>query len=55
MSEWLIATESEKTVDNSAYKLAIGGVIVEKMRREIFEKTGFHCSAGIAHNKVGKN
>ncbi|KAK9881571.1 hypothetical protein WA026_016446 [Henosepilachna vigintioctopunctata] len=33
-------------------KLAVGGVIVEKIRAAVFEKTGFQCSAGIAHNKI---
>ena len=42
-------------VENADYKLAIGGIIMEKMRSKILEKTSFHCSAGIAHNKVIEN
>ncbi|XP_045464466.1 DNApol-eta isoform X2 [Harmonia axyridis] len=33
-------------------KLAVGGVIVEKIRAEVYKKTGYICSAGIAHNKI---
>ena len=35
-------------------KLAIGAEIVGRMREAVFQKTGFRCSAGIAHNKVGQ-
>ncbi|XP_025419360.1 DNA polymerase eta-like isoform X2 [Sipha flava] len=30
----------------------IGAMMVEKLRESIFKKTGFHCSAGIANNKI---
>ncbi|GLV45565.1 DNA polymerase eta [Carabus blaptoides fortunei] len=33
-------------------KLAIGGVIVEEIRAAVYDKTGYRCSAGIAHNKI---
>ncbi|XP_017770265.1 PREDICTED: DNA polymerase eta [Nicrophorus vespilloides] len=33
-------------------KLAIGGMIAEEIRRQVFEETGYTCSAGIAHNKI---
>ncbi|XP_017298477.2 uncharacterized protein LOC103506749 isoform X2 [Diaphorina citri] len=33
-------------------ELAIAGVIVEEIRAAVLSKTQFHCSAGIAHNKV---
>lgn len=32
--------------------LAVTAVIVEEMRTAVYEKTGYRCSAGIAHNKV---
>ncbi|CAL7936627.1 unnamed protein product [Xylocopa violacea] len=38
--------------DIEAQKLAIAGIIVEEIRADIFDKTGFRCSAGIAHNKI---
>jgi DNA polymerase eta len=34
------------------FKLAIGGLIAEEIRHEVFTKTGYKCSAGIAHNKI---
>lgn len=40
--------------DIEAQKLAIAGIIVEEIRADIFDKTGFRCSAGIAQNKVKK-
>lgn len=33
-------------------KLAIGAVIAEHLRAEVYKKTGYKCSAGIAHNKI---
>ncbi|GAB6024618.1 hypothetical protein CHUAL_009760 [Chamberlinius hualienensis] len=38
--------------DDQTINLLIGARIVERMRAEIFKKTGFKCSAGISHNKV---
>ena len=35
-------------------RLAVAGQIVEEMRAAVYRDTGFRCSAGIAHNKVGK-
>lgn len=32
--------------------LAHAAAIVEEMRTAVYEKTGYRCSAGIAHNKV---
>uniref|UniRef100_A0A4W4F1J1 DNA polymerase eta n=1 Tax=Electrophorus electricus TaxID=8005 RepID=A0A4W4F1J1_ELEEL len=32
--------------------LTMGALIVEEMRAAVKEHTGFHCSAGISHNKV---
>ncbi|KAI4471397.1 dna polymerase eta [Holotrichia oblita] len=36
----------------SNLKLCMGGIITEEIRAAVFEKTGYKCSAGIAHNKV---
>ena len=33
--------------------LAAGAAICEEMRKAVLEQTGYKCSAGIAHNKVG--
>jgi nucleotidyltransferase/DNA polymerase involved in DNA repair len=38
--------------DPAQLRLAVAGVIVEEMRAAVFQQTGFHCSAGISHNKV---
>ncbi|XP_066251855.1 DNA polymerase eta isoform X2 [Euwallacea similis] len=38
--------------DEANFKLALGGVIAEEVRAEIFKVTGYKCSAGIAHNKI---
>ncbi|KAF5281408.1 hypothetical protein FQA39_LY17804 [Lamprigera yunnana] len=32
--------------------LAYGAVIVEEIRAAVFQRTGYTCSAGIAHNKI---
>ena len=36
------------------YLLAVGALIVQRIRQDIFNTLGFRCSAGIAHNKVRK-
>ncbi|CAA9996650.1 unnamed protein product [Nesidiocoris tenuis] len=51
-SSWLKDIYSSGLEDVNVRKLAVGAVIVEEMRQAIFEKTGFRCSAGIAHNKI---
>lgn len=33
-------------------KLAVGAVIAELLRAEVYKKTGYRCSAGVAHNKI---
>lgn len=35
-------------------QLTVGALIVEEMRAAVEKHTGFRCSAGISHNKVGK-
>ncbi|XP_075249301.1 DNA polymerase eta-like isoform X1 [Convolutriloba macropyga] len=37
---------------NAEFRLALGAQIVEDIRRAVYEKTEFRCSAGIAHNKI---
>ena len=34
------------------FQLAVGAVVVREMRSAVYQKLGFTCSAGIAHNKV---
>ncbi|CAG9767690.1 unnamed protein product [Ceutorhynchus assimilis] len=41
-----------KAFDETNLKLALGGVICEEIRAEVFKITGYRCSAGIAHNKI---
>ena len=38
--------------DIPSKKLALGAEIMENIRLQVFEKTQFRCSAGIAHNKI---
>ena len=47
---WLDSNEREGLSDNT--RLAVGASIMEDMRKAVYDKTGFRCSAGIAHNKV---
>lgn len=51
-SEWLSDVYSNGLNDESSINLAVAASIVEDIRSEVFKKTGFRCSAGIAHNKV---
>jgi DNA polymerase eta len=32
--------------------LLAGTYFLEQLRKEIFDRTNYHCSAGIAHNKM---
>jgi nucleotidyltransferase/DNA polymerase involved in DNA repair len=45
--QWLAALS-----DENIKCLAMGAVIIQQARDAVKEKTGFTCSAGIAHNKV---
>lgn len=46
-------SEYEKNSRNkSNLKLLIAASIVAEIRKDVFTKTGFTCSAGIAHNKI---
>ncbi|XP_019877684.2 DNA polymerase eta [Aethina tumida] len=50
-SDFLINSYSDREYCESNYKLAVGGLIAEEIRAAVFQKTGYKCSAGIAHNK----
>ena len=58
---WLTRTKDEadfEETDHSlsssdALRLAVAARIVEDMRLAVYEDTGFRCSAGVSHNKVG--
>ncbi|KAL1123866.1 hypothetical protein AAG570_001636 [Ranatra chinensis] len=52
LETWLGDLYGGELYDSSAVRLAVGGVIVEEMRQAVYERTGFRCSAGIAHNKI---
>ena len=51
---WLARVFDEEDVNIYDRRLAVGALIAEEMRAAVFSKTGFRCSAGIAHNKVRK-
>ena len=46
--QWLCCLKNNE----ETYRLAVGAVIADKMRKAVKEKTGFSCSAGIGQNKV---
>ncbi|XP_075213948.1 DNA polymerase eta [Lycorma delicatula] len=50
--KWLSEVYDDELNGTQLQRLAIGAVIVEEMRAAIFKRTGFRCSAGIAHNKI---
>lgn len=47
-----VPPEDRKAYKKSDIKLLIGSSIVNEIRAAVKEKTGYDCSAGIAHNKV---
>lgn len=49
---WMECMKSCEMTPLDDLRLLVGADIVGQMRRAIFEKTGFRCSAGVAHNKV---
>ncbi|XP_046752004.1 DNApol-eta [Diprion similis] len=38
--------------DIQSQRLAVAGTIVERIRADIYETTGYRCSAGISYNKI---
>lgn len=47
-----IPDEDRKAYKKSDIRLLIAASIVTEMRAAVKDKTGYECSAGIAHNKV---
>ena len=47
--QWLAAL-----YDENIKRLAMGAIIIQQARDAVKEKTGFTCTAGIAHNKVNR-
>ena len=54
LGEWLHEVYEGSEVGAENERLAVAAQIVEEMRAAVYRDTGFRCSAGIAHNKVGK-
>jgi len=52
MKSWLHDVYHNELQDDYLLRLTVGAMLVEDLRKSIFEKTGFRCSAGIANNKV---
>lgn len=48
----LIPEDDRKAYKKSDIKLLIGSSIVSEIRATVKAKTGYECSAGIAHNKI---
>lgn len=51
VENWLGTTYGELG-DIQSRRLAVAGAIVEQIRTDIYEITGYRCSAGISYNKV---
>lgn len=47
-----LSEEDQASFNISDIKLLIASSIVNEIRAEVLEKTGFECSAGVAHNKT---
>ncbi|KAJ8981696.1 hypothetical protein NQ317_003417 [Molorchus minor] len=52
IEDYLYNIQNNKEYSESNCKLAMGGLIAEEIRAEVYRKTGYKCSAGIAHNKI---
>ncbi|CAH0558795.1 unnamed protein product [Brassicogethes aeneus] len=50
--DFLINSYKDKIYNDKNFNLAMGGLIAEEIRAAVLEKTGYKCSAGIAHNKI---
>lgn len=55
LQRWLatLALPGGGLQSSAELQLAVGALIVEEMRAAVEKHTGFQCSAGISHNKVG--
>lgn len=49
---WLEPISDTANCQSSDVKLAIGALIVQEIRNDIHQTLGYHCSAGVAHNKT---
>ncbi|CAH1973587.1 unnamed protein product [Acanthoscelides obtectus] len=49
--EFIRLANNNELFENNV-KLAVGGLITEEIRAAVLEKTGYKCSAGVAHNKI---
>lgn len=52
LKAWLQNVVGATQTGSNERLLAAGALLVQRVRREIFNTLGFHCSAGIAHNKT---
>lgn len=52
LKAWLKNTVEVSEPNSNERLLVAGACLVQRVRREIFASLGFHCSAGIAHNKT---
>ncbi|CAG7833993.1 unnamed protein product [Allacma fusca] len=49
---WFEALKASEVISVDDVRLAVGAEIVGRMRKAVLDRTGFKCSAGIAHNKI---
>lgn len=47
-----LSNDDQEAIKKSDIKLLIASSIVNEIRAAVKEKTGYECSAGIAHNKT---
>lgn len=52
LKAWLEPIGDIQNSTSSDAMLAIGGLIVQEIRYDIYKTLGYHCSAGVAHNKT---
>lgn len=50
--DFLYNLQENEDLNVADLKLAVGAVIAELLRAEVYNKTGYRCSAGVAHNKI---
>ena len=50
LKAWL--TPIDVRTKNSDTLLAIGALIIEEIRKDVYDTLGYRCSAGVAHNKT---
>lgn len=50
--DFLMGIYSSGDSEEHNLRLAMGGAITEEIRAAVLEKTGYKCSAGVAHNKI---